>query len=177
MDETNLKSEGQITASSPARSLVRASGRAVSLGAAGIFILAAWGTAIDARANSSPKGKTETEQDKEVPRSVFVVPANLTQGRNPFFPHSTRGMIQQQAPVKPSQPVVDVSDLTLNGVVPSGARPTAMINGRTFEVGEEGDIKLSDGQKLPVKLEEIKESSVVVTVRGQRRELHLRRGL
>jgi hypothetical protein len=171
MDAINLKSEGQLAVSSPARR-VWASGRAVSLGAAGIFILAA----IVAQANGAAKGKAEADE-KEVPHSVFVVPANLQQGRNPFFPHSTRGMTQQQAPVRPTQTFVDVSELTLNGIVPTGAHPSAMINGRTFEVGEEGDVRLPNGQKLPVKLEEIKEDSVTVSVRGQRRELHLRRGL
>jgi hypothetical protein len=174
MDDTNLKSEGQIAVSSPAKPRVCASGRTVSLGAAAILILAA----IVAQANGAAKGKAEAEQEKDVPHSVFVVPANLQQGRNPFYPHSTRGMTQQQqAPVRPSQPTIDISDLTLNGIVPTGARPSAMINGRTFEVGEEGEVRLPNGQKLPVKLEEIREDSVTVSVRGQRRELRLRRGL
>jgi hypothetical protein len=85
--------------------------------------------------------------------------------------------MQSVAPTRTTQPVIDVSELMLNGIVPSGARPTAMINGRTFEVGESGDVKLPDGQKLPITVEEIKEDSVIVTVRGQRKELHLRRGL
>ena len=85
--------------------------------------------------------------------------------------------MQQQAPVKPTQPVADVSELILNGIVPSGPVRTAMINGRTFEEGEEGAVTLRDGQKLPVKVDQIKEDSVMVTVRGQHRELHLRRGL
>jgi len=174
MDQTNLKTEGPIAVSSPARRRVWASGRAVSLGTAAISILAA----IVAQANGGAKGKAEAEQEKDVPRSVFVVPANLQQGRNPFFPHSTRGMTQQPvAPVTQSRPVIDVSDLTLNGIVPTGAHPSAMINGRTFEVGEEGEVRMSNGQKLPVKLEEIKEESVIINVRGQKRELHLRRGL
>jgi hypothetical protein len=175
MDETNLKTEGRIVLPAPANSRVRASRRAILVAAAPFFVLAAWG-AIDAQANGL-KGKTSTVKEKEIPQSVFVVPANLNQGRNPFFPHSTRGMMQQQAPVKPTQPVADVSELILNGIVPSGPVRTAMINGRTFEEGEEGAVTLRDGQKLPVKVDQIKEDSVMVTVRGQHRELHLRRGL
>jgi hypothetical protein len=175
MDKNNQKSEGRIAVRGPASPQVGAYQRAVSVGAAGIFVLAAWGAAIDARANSL--GKEKTAPEKEIPRSVFVVPANLKEGRNPFYPHSIRGMTQQQAPVRPSQPVADVSELVLNGIVPSGPRRTAMINGRTFEVGEESEVKLPDGQKLLVKVEAIKDDSAVVSVRGQRRELHLRRGL
>ncbi len=146
------------------------------VGTVSIFAFATSVSAIAAQTNAAGKGKnTPANEEAPIPRSVFTVPSNPKEGRNPFFPHSTYGM--QQAPVRSPEKAVDVSELILNGIVPSGPRRTAMINGRTFEVGEESEVKLPDGAKLLVKLEEIKDDSAVVSVRGQRRELHMRHPL
>jgi hypothetical protein len=141
--------------------------------------LALSGTASSAApaANAAPaKAKAQADDDAlvEIPESVFIIPSTPKEGRDPFFPQSTRTL--PVAPKTPKQPRMDISAIVLNGIVPSGPKRTAMINGRTFEVGEEADVRLPDGTKMHVKCEEIKEDSATIKVNGQTRELRLRRG-
>jgi len=108
-----------------------------------------------------------------IPPSVFTIPATPRDGRNPFFPQSVVA-----APVitfKPNSPL-DFSSFVLNGIT-SPPKRTAMINGRTFEAGEEGEVKLASGGKVMIKCQEIKTDSAVILVNGQPRELRLRFGL
>jgi hypothetical protein len=51
-----------------------------------------------------------------------------------------------------------------------------MINGRTFEAGEEGEVKLPGGARVLIKCEEIKADSAIIVIGGQRRELRFRTG-
>ena len=82
------------------------------------------------------------------------------------------------APVPPPNPnaPVDVSSFVLNGIT-SPPKRTAMINGRTFEAGEEGEVRLPSGGKAMIKCEEIRSDSAVILFNGVRRELRLRFGL
>ena len=102
-----------------------------------------------------------------LPQSVFVV------ARNPFFPQSTLGQPQPKAPEAP----VDTSSFVLNGIVPNGPKRTAMINNKTFEQGEEGEVKLPSGARAMIKCEAIKAESAIILYEGQRRELRLRLGV
>ena len=106
-----------------------------------------------------------------IPQSVFVVAQSPRDGRNPFFPNSTSG----KEVAKPKS-AVNVTSFVLNGIT-SPPRRTAMINGRTFEVGETGEIRLADGTKARIKCEEIRDTSALISVNGEPRELHLRANL
>lgn len=108
----------------------------------------------------------------ELPQSVFVIPSNPKEGRNPFFPRSTFGA---DTVVKPKSGRVEISAFVLNGIT-SPPKRTAMINGRTFEVGEEGEVRLPGGAKEFIKCEEIRADSAVIVVHGQRLELRFRSG-
>jgi len=124
---------------------------------------------------ASAAGAVSTNSAGEIPLSVFVVPSSTTEGKNPFYPRSTMGMEQPKIP-RPA-PVFDSSSLVLNGIT-SKPKPSAMINSRTFEPGEEGEVKLAAGGKMLVRVEEIHDDAVVVLVNGNvRRELHLRNGI
>jgi hypothetical protein len=108
----------------------------------------------------------------EAPRSIFIVPTSPKQGRNPFFPRSTLNTPASQSTPQP----VDTSAVVLNGLT-SPPRLTAMINGRTFEPGESGEIRLPNGAKVLVRCLEIRTNAVVAIVGAQRRELRLRHAL
>jgi hypothetical protein len=108
----------------------------------------------------------------EIAQSVFVIPASPKEGRNPFFPHSTATAPTQKA----KDPVVDTSAIVLNGIT-SKPFPSVMINGMTFEKGEEHEVKLPTGGKLKVRCEDIRQDSALVLVNGVRRELRIRTGL
>jgi len=112
-----------------------------------------------------------------IPQSVFVIPTQPSEGRNPFFPQSTTGFQIVSPSIKPSNNVgVDTSSFILNGIT-SPPKRTAMINGRTFEPGETGEVKLPNGGRALIKCEEIRSESAVILVAGQRREVKLRTGL
>jgi hypothetical protein len=128
---------------------------------------------------AAPKTGTKTAltlrpvPEVPIPQSVFSIPSQPSEGRNPFFPQSVVRVI----PVKISKEnPIDTSSFVLNGIT-SPPRRTAMINGRTFEVGEEGEVKLPNGGKMLIKCEAIKADSAVILINGQPRELKLRSGL
>jgi hypothetical protein len=111
---------------------------------------------------------------QEIPKSLFVIPSSPKEGRNPFFPQSAEVV---PVPEKARSAPVDSSMFVLNGMTPSGPKRTAMINSRTFEAGESGEVKLPSGNKALIKCEEIRNDSVIIVIDGQRRELRLRFGL
>jgi len=112
----------------------------------------------------------------EISQSTFSIPSQPSEGRNPFYPQSNNGF--QAAPViKPREGVgIDPSSFVLNGIT-SPPRRTAMINGRTFEPGESGEVKLPNGSKALIKCIQIGNESAVIDANGQRREVRLRSGL
>ena len=120
-------------------------------------------------ATASPQSKSEAP----IPQSEFRVPANASQGRNPFFPNSTMLSPQPIPPSSNSVPTLVEAVLVLNGLSGPPKR-TAIINGRTFEAGEQGEVRLPSGSKILIKCEEISDKSAVFLVAGQRRELRMR---
>ncbi len=109
----------------------------------------------------------------EIPVSVYEIPAGPKEGRNPFFPLSTVAV--EVKPVKPGTRI-DPSALVLNGIT-SPPRQTAMINGRTFEAGEEGEVKIGNGKKVRIKCTEIRQNSAIVLFEGQLHEVRFRSGV
>lgn len=106
-----------------------------------------------------------------IPKSTFLVDAKTS--RNPFFPQSST----KKPDTKSSKPALDLaSAIVLNGLT-SPPKRTAMINGKTFEEGEAGDIKLGNGSRITIQCVEIRADGAVIAVNGQKRELRLRRGI
>lgn len=130
-----------------------------------------------AQTNPSSTPATITDESAvhgEITQSTFVIPATAKDGRNPFFPNSTVAM---PAPSQQSRkPTVDVSSYVLNGIT-SPPKRTAMINGRTFEQGEEGEVRIFGGAKSLVKCIEIKDDCAIISVNGQQMQLKMRAGL
>src|SRR3954463_16623488 len=111
------------------------------------------------------------------PQAVFLIPHNAREGmRDPFYPKSTR--IFDHAPVQiatPTQVVVHV-ELKLQGMSGTPTHRLPIINGRTFEVGEEAEVPTVGG-KVSVRCIEIRGDAVIVQANGERYELKLRSGL
>jgi hypothetical protein len=102
-----------------------------------------------------------------VSRSVFVIPANPKDGRDPFFPNSNRPYEVTQL----GQPRVgDITALVLKGISGPPDRRLAIINNRTLGVGDEQDLVTSQG-RIHIRCIEIKDNSVVIESAGQRYEL------
>ena len=132
------------------------------------------GSIKEVKATSRPVANVHSVPDLPVPQSVFALPGQPGEGRNPFFPQSSVRVVVP-ARVTPEHPV-ETFTFILNGIT-SPPKRTAMINGRTFEQGEEGEVRLPNGAKMMIKCEEIKADSAVIVVSGQRRELRLRSGI
>jgi hypothetical protein len=121
---------------------------------------------------STTKPGAESKQ-AELPMSVFTIPSNAKEGRDPFFPNR---LITGLPPgPKTNKPVLVPLKLALNGLSGTREKPLAIINNRTFEKGEEAELSTPSG-RTRVRCIDIKEDSVTVEVNGQRQELRFRPG-
>ena len=129
----------------------------------------------------TPSGPAPAVVNAAPPKSVFKQPNGPLEGKDPFYPRSTHPYTQGQ-PVTPAAtttptpaPVIDV-DLKLGGISGTREHPLAIINGHTFEAGEEADINSVSG-RVHVRCIEIRPEGVSVLVNGRRKELRMRLGL
>ncbi len=100
-------------------------------------------------------------------RSVFMLPSNPQEGRDPFFPDSTR---PYKVAVIATPRAADVTSLVVKGFSGSMDHRFVIINNHTFAVGDEGDV-VTTGGRIHLSCIEIKTNSVVIEVGGQRHEL------
>jgi hypothetical protein len=100
-------------------------------------------------------------------RSVFVVPVNPAEGRDPFFPTSTR---PYEAAVAASVQGSDFTLFILKGISGPPDHRLAIVNNRTLAAGEEADIVTRQG-RIHLRCVEIRTNSVVIESGGQSHEL------
>ena len=120
--------------------------------------------------------QTETPKSTEMPKSIFVVPDNPKEGRDPFFPKSTRLSSKNPDVAATNTPsLVLISSLSLKSIVAG----LAIINNHSFAPGEEGDVVAPDGRRQHIRLVEIKSNanSVVIEIGGRNIELTMHTGL
>jgi Type II secretion system protein B len=113
---------------------------------------------------AQPAQKSDDKSTQPV-RSVFSMPASPNDGRDPFYPDSSRPY-QGIAPAH----VVEITTLTVHGFSGTPDNRMVIINNHTFGVGDEGDV-LTPGGRVHVRCIEINPNGVVVEANGQRREL------
>jgi hypothetical protein len=137
-------------------------------------VAASCGTVAYSVPSEKPESVTSVAVTNSIPQSIFVVPKNAEEGRDPFFPTSDRlwRVTTVKLPPRPNTPAVS---LVLNGLSGTADHRLAMINGRTFAEGESNEVTTA-GTRVLIRCIEIKESSVVIEVGGARRELSLRSG-
>ncbi len=104
-----------------------------------------------------------------IPKSVFTLPTNAREGRDPFYPASARFYTQ---PVTRTQLPPPAVVLELRGISGPPQRRLAIINNRNFAAGEDNEVITANGPTR-VHVLEIREDSVVVEVGGERRVLYL----
>lgn len=75
-----------------------------------------------------------------IPQSVFVHPTNQKEGKDPFFPRSTRPFVSVVVPNTISNPPPAISDLKISGTSGSDERPFVIINNVTFGVGDTNEV-------------------------------------
>jgi len=108
-----------------------------------------------------------------IPQSMFVIPTKKAEGRDPFFPRSTR-VYGVQVSTNKTAVVPPVADLVLKGISGTREQPLAIINNITFTNGEENDVLTKVG-RIRIRCLEINmdAGTVLVQVGGERRELRL----
>ena len=111
-----------------------------------------------------------------IPKSVFVIPSSPQQGRDPFFPLSTRLRRTVPVPVATTHPPTVSVELELKGISGAVGHRLAIINNRTFAEGEEGEVT-TDAGRVRIRCKDIGSDSVQVRVNGVERTLRFRPGL
>jgi hypothetical protein len=110
-----------------------------------------------------------SEAKEPRPQSVFQIPGPGFPGRDPFYPNSSR-VSREAIPVVTQAPAH--ADLVLKAISGTAARPLAMINGVTFEIGEEREVRTIQG-RVRVRLMSVQGLKVTIAVGNQTRELEL----
>jgi len=105
------------------------------------------------------RGSNASSAEPEIPASIFVLPDQPKDGRDPFFPNSRRPYANTITHVSTNTPNVQPSKLILNGK----SKNLVMVNGRTFSEGEEGDVSTDTGRRH-IRCVKIKEDSVIVEI-------------
>jgi len=124
---------------------------------------AAGGTGTNAPAKST----------NEVAKSVFIMPRNKNEGRDPFHPASSHAWVDSQPTAGTHAPAPTV-DLQLKAIGGTPDHRIATINTRNFAKGEDGEMNTTSG-RIQIHIVDILDDAVVLTVNGEQRELRFRR--
>ncbi len=116
---------------------------------------------------------TQKPSSNSIPLSVFTIPHDPKEGRDPFFPNSARLATSNAGTNSAAASMANSIAFLLQGISGTSDRRLAIINGRTFAAGEEGEITVG-ARRVNVRCVEIRADSVVIETGGSSRELHLR---
>ena len=130
-------------------------------------------TTLPANKPGSPAGtNTSAQSDLVIAKSEFAIPASPKEGRDPFFPDSTRTQVKVDngKPAK-AQPI----NLVLQGISGTPDKRFALISGNTFLVDEEHYVNVGS-TRVNVRCLKITEDSALIDVDGRQQQLKLRPG-
>lgn len=129
------------------------------------------GPAPKAATNAPPAAKA-APQEPVIVRSIFEAPKTPKEGRDPFFPNSTRLSSTVVAKTN-AGPTSLCPLLKLKALSGMAAQRLTTINNVTFAAGEENEV-IAGTIRVRVHVIEIKDDSVVVEVAGVRCTLRMR---
>ena len=99
--------------------------------------------------------------------SVFEIPISVRDGRDPFFPESTRTSDAAAAAAAASTiHTADVTSVKVLGISGTPGHLLAILNNHTFAVGEDGDVTTDSG-RLHLRCIDIQHDTVTVEVNGR----------
>jgi hypothetical protein len=151
-------------------------------GACGVLVIwtallpagaAATNATVVARARTASVKPAPAPVAPAIPQSTFVIPQKATEGKDPFFPTSTR--VYNVGRSAPTNNVPSLSaDLILRGISGTPEQPLAIINTTTFTTGETNEVLVKNGRVRVQCLEiDMAIGRVVLQVGSERRELNL----
>lgn len=120
---------------------------------------------VSGMVSAQPAKKVDDKPVQPV-RSVFDIPATQHEGRDPFFPESTRGYVSTAT----TNTVAEISTLTIKGFSGSADNRLVIINNHTFAAGDDSDLVTPSG-RIHVRCLIINANSVIIEANGQRHEL------
>lgn len=140
--------------------------RRVTATSRALLIIALVGLCSTAWAADEPK--TSNDKNAEPKVSSFTIPTNALEGRDPFNPLSPRvyGTAPRLTKKAPPGPI----KLVVKGISGTRERPFAIINDRTFGIGDEQNVHTANGRVL-VKCINIDGINVTIESQGQIRRL------
>jgi len=94
--------------------------------------------------------------------SIFIMPTGPSEGRDPFFPNSTRPY-EESISKRP----VELTSLEIKGFSEINGRRYVIINNHTFAAGEEGDVITAEG-RIHIRCLTVGTDSVLVESAGAR---------
>jgi hypothetical protein len=94
-------------------------------------------------------------------QSVFADDPKL--GKDPFFPNSLRRAVTNEVAAEAVK--APINNIKLQGISGSAENRLSIINGRTFGLNEEAEMKIN-GQSVRIRVVEIRAQSVMVSVNG-----------
>lgn len=103
-------------------------------------------------------------------KSVFIMPANPKEGRDPFFPESTRVYEVTAAVAATTARVAEITTLKVKGYSLVNGQPMVIINNHAFMITDEGDVLTSSG-RVHIRCIDIKPSNVTIEANGQLQKL------
>ena len=123
---------------------------------------------LPARCRCSPRRRPRPPRPEIQPAiSIFVYPNNSSEGRDPFFPDSTRVYASNPENVARGP---SLTDLTVKSILGTPPRVFAIINNHTFGAGDEGDVITKTGRRLHIHCVDINPKARHRDRRSQRRE-------
>ena len=105
----------------------------------------------------------QNNETQIVQRSIFKLPTNPKEGRDPFFPGSMRPYVSA---VAPSAPTSDLSSLVMQGTSGTPEHRLAIINNVTFGVGDDAEVSTSKG-RIRIHCLEITDDGATIEAGGQ----------
>jgi len=122
---------------------------------AALLLMAAAGPSALSAAPAAQPPKLEIKQ------SVFAYPNNASEGRDPFFPDSSR-VYASNPDAQARGPAV--TDLVVKAIMGTYQRPFAIINNHTFGPGDDEDVITKSGERITVHCVSINTKTGTVTV-------------
>ena len=130
----------------------------------GALMLAVATTALAETRTNLPSASAKNAPIK----SVFNQPKKFSEGRDPFYPESTR--VFQAVMAENSTHTVEVSSLKVKGFYRDASGAYVVINNHTFTVGDEGDV-ITTGGRIHIKCVDVLPDNVVIEFNGSLHQL------
>ena len=115
--------------------------------------------------------KKPTAPTPKIVNSLFIVPSSNVEGRDPFFPESTR-VFEVMMAASQTNRTAEITSLKVPGISGESGHLLAIINNHTFAEGDEGDVLTASG-RVHLHCIEIQPTYVVVEVNHQKHRINL----